>query len=259
MTSATVSEILLDRPSETPKGIGGASASPSCAELSPQPSLSSKSSKGEGRNVPQASPLVLDLWLDLLERMVVLGFYLWLVGRLLEGYLAAGGLASLLLVPSEGVVVFFMIIRKSSREMSRRAWEWLLALAATCTPMLVVSGGATSLLAPELAASVLLVGLFVQVYAKITLGRCLGCVPAHRGLKLCGPYGVVRHPMYAGYLLCHLAFLSLYPSLWNVAIYSLCYALQIPRLLAEERLLRHDPLYRAYQAKVRYRLLPGVY
>jgi protein-S-isoprenylcysteine O-methyltransferase Ste14 len=102
-------------------------------------------------------------------------------------------------------------------------------------------------------------GMVIQVLAKLALGRSLGCVPAHRGLKLSGPYGCVRHPMYAGYLLSHLAFLLMNPTWWNLTAYALAYVLQVPRLLAEERLLAHDPQYRAYQAAVRYRLVPFVF
>jgi protein-S-isoprenylcysteine O-methyltransferase Ste14 len=65
--------------------------------------------------------------------------------------------------------------------------------------------------------------------------------------------------MYAGYLLTHVGFLLLNPTFWNLGIYGLCYGLQVPRLLAEERLLSRDPQYRAYRAAVPYRLIPGVF
>jgi protein-S-isoprenylcysteine O-methyltransferase Ste14 len=65
--------------------------------------------------------------------------------------------------------------------------------------------------------------------------------------------------MYAGYLLGHLGFLVVNLSGWNLLVYAVCYSLQVPRLLAEERLLSQDPGYRAYQATVRYRLLPGLF
>jgi protein-S-isoprenylcysteine O-methyltransferase Ste14 len=65
--------------------------------------------------------------------------------------------------------------------------------------------------------------------------------------------------MYAGYMLTHLAFFLLNPTIWNLTMYVLCDSLQIPRLLAEERLLRQDPKYQDYMATVRYRLMPGVF
>jgi protein-S-isoprenylcysteine O-methyltransferase Ste14 len=193
------------------------------------------------------------------ERLLLLAFFGWLVARLLEGYWLGGGVANLLLLPSEGVVVFFVLIRRRPRELSRHPGEWLLAMAASCSPMLVDRGVGYALVPPLVAAAVLVLGMLVQLHAKLSLGRSFGCVPAHRGLTLGGPYRFVRHPMYAGYLVSHLAFLLMNPTLWNLGVYALCYALQVPRLLAEERLLAHDPHYRDYQAVVHYRLIPGVF
>ncbi len=110
-----------------------------------------------------------------------------------------------------------------------------------------------------IGASLLLMGTILQVHAKLVLGRSFGCVPANRGLKLNGPYRFVRHPMYAGYLLGHIAFLMMNPTAWNWVVYAACYSLQIPRMLTEERLLSEDHRYRAYQSAVTYRLIPGLF
>src|SRR5262245_47893736 len=77
--------------------------------------------------------------LDWTERLVVLGFYSWLVIRLLMNWWINGGLAGLLLLPSEGLIVFFILIRKQATKISRLPSEWLLAMAATCVPMLVLA------------------------------------------------------------------------------------------------------------------------
>jgi protein-S-isoprenylcysteine O-methyltransferase Ste14 len=191
--------------------------------------------------------------------LLILGLYSWLVARLLGKFLADGGVVNLLLLPSEGMVVVFLLVRRSATTISWRPIEWLLALAATISPMLVNTGIGEPLIPVNAAAFVLLMGLVVQVWAKLTLGRSLGLVPAHRGLKVSGPYRFVRHPMYAGYMLSHLAYLLVNPTWWNLAVYGLCYGLQIPRLLAEERLLRRDPSYRSYEGVVRSRLIPAVF
>lgn len=197
--------------------------------------------------------------LDWIERLIVLAFYLWLVARILGNYAANGGLANLLLLPSEGMVVFFLLFRRRAQTISAHPTEWLVAIVATCSPMLVRPETAHSLVPPLIGASVVLMGITIQVMAKIALGRSLGLVPAHRGLKLNGPYRFVRHPMYAGYALSHVGFLLMNPTLWNVAMYVACTGLQIFRLLAEERLLRRDPRYRHYQTEVRCRLVPGIF
>jgi protein-S-isoprenylcysteine O-methyltransferase Ste14 len=208
---------------------------------------------------PRSAPAVPAWCLDWFERLLVLALYGWLVARILVRFAEGGGLASLLLLPSEGLVVVFMLIRRPAAEVSRHPGEWLMALVATSCPMLVSPGSGPAWVPPVVAATVLLLGLLIQLHAKLTLGRSLGCVPAHRGLKVSGPYRFVRHPMYAGYLLSHLGFLAVNLTLWNVAVYALCYSLQVPRLLAEERLLARDPDYRRYLDAVRYRLIPGVF
>jgi protein-S-isoprenylcysteine O-methyltransferase Ste14 len=195
---------------------------------------------------------------DGIECALLLALYVALVARLIDGW-TPGSIVNLLLVPSEGLVIFFMLVRRHSNEVSRRPVEWLLALGSLCCPLMVMPAIDQALVSPVLAAPVWLAGMLVQVYAKLALGRSFGVVPAHRGLRMAGPYRFVRHPMYAGYLLSHLAFLAMNPSWWNLAVYSLLYSLQIPRLLAEERLLQRDPQYRAYSFNVCFRLIPGVF
>ena len=64
-----------------------------------------------------------------------------------------------------------------------------------------------------------------------------GIVPANRGVVARGPYTFVRHPIYAGYLLTHAAFLMAYPRPWNVLILLTADAALIGRALMEERVL----------------------
>ena len=197
--------------------------------------------------------------LDWVEGAVILALYGWLAYRMLAVYSTKGSWADLILLPSEGLVVVLILVRRGTREISRRPADWLLAVVATTSPLLVVSGLGRPLVPVAVAAVVMLAGMLVQVHAKLALGRSFGCVPANRGLKFGGPYCYVRHPMYAGYMVTHVGFLLLNPTAWNVFVYALCYAFQVPRLLAEERLLGRDSRYKSYSDEVRYRLIPGVF
>jgi protein-S-isoprenylcysteine O-methyltransferase Ste14 len=199
------------------------------------------------------------LLLDAVERAAILAGYGWLAFRLIADWWERGAAFNLLLLVSEGLVVVLISIRRNTRVISRRPSDWAFAFWGTALPLLVYPGAQGALLPVKCAAILLLLGLFVQVHAKIVLGRSMGCVPANRGLKFSGPYRLVRHPMYAGYLLSHVAFLLVNFSVWNCGVYALCYAVQIPRLLAEERLLSEDHQYADYRAQVRYRLIPGIF
>ena len=103
------------------------------------------------------------------------------------------------------------------------------------------------------------VGLLVQVVSKFTLGRRFGVVAANRGLCLFGPYKIVRHPIYMGYLVTHIGFCLLNLTAFNLVLFTCVYAFQVPRILAEERMLSEDPDYQKYKASVQYRLVPGLF
>jgi protein-S-isoprenylcysteine O-methyltransferase Ste14 len=102
-------------------------------------------------------------------------------------------------------------------------------------------------------------GFALQITAKLTLRRSFGIVAANRGVKVNGPYRIVRHPMYAGYVMTHIGFVLHNPSLWNVSIYTLGFGFQLARILAEERILLQDRDYRDFAARTPYRLLFGVF
>lgn len=197
------------------------------------------------------------LLLDLVERAALVVLFAFLIMRIAPT--VGNNIGNLLILVSEGLVVLFMLIRRTTANVSRHPVEWLLAALATIGPLLVNATRGGGFIPPAFGGMIILCGLFMQMHAKIVLGRSFGMVPANRGVKLGGPYRIVRHPMYAGYLLTHVGFLLLNPSWWNLAAYSLCYSLQIPRLLAEERLLRVDSAYARYEQEVRYRLIPGVF
>jgi len=75
-----------------------------------------------------------------------------------------------------------------------------------------------------------------------------------------GPYAIVRHPMYAGMLLFFLGTPLALGSYWGLLAFGIALAALILRLLDEERLLAGDlPGYAEYRAKVRWRLIPGIF
>jgi protein-S-isoprenylcysteine O-methyltransferase Ste14 len=75
-----------------------------------------------------------------------------------------------------------------------------------------------------------------------------------------GPYGIVRHPMYMGFLISSLGWPLVLGSWWGFVPVVLMDIAFVVRTYHEDRML-HDELpgYREYAAKTRYRLLPGVW
>ncbi len=75
-----------------------------------------------------------------------------------------------------------------------------------------------------------------------------------------GPYGIVRHPMYAAALIMLAGVPLGLGSWWGLVPLALTMPVLVWRLLDEERLLTRDlPGYAAYTQAVRYRLIPGVW
>jgi len=194
--------------------------------------------------------------LDGAERVVVLALYVWLVVRLIGGDSLAFGWLQLL---SEGMLVVFLLLRRPAASISLRPQDWALAFAGTTLPLLATGGLGANHAPKALVVFLWLVGFVIQVSAKLWLGRNFGLVAARRQLVLGGPYRFVRHPMYLGYLITHLAVIGMNPAPTNLALYAACWLCQVPRLLAEERLLGEDPVYQAYRGEVRWRLLPGLW
>lgn len=131
------------------------------------------------------------------------------------------------------------------------------AFLGSCLALLVAPQGIR--LVPDSVSLALIVGgATVSLAAKLFLGRSFGIVPANRGVKETGVYRLIRHPMYAGYMLNHLGFLLVFFSGFNAAIYAAAWTALWLRAVEEEKFLGRDPTYRAYAEKVRYRLIPGI-
>ena len=193
--------------------------------------------------------------LDRAEQVLVLLLWSALVARVLASSNGHAWMAA----ASEAAVLVLVLVRRPGQAISRRAGDWMMALAATIAPLLIMPGPDLLPRLVPLAEVLVVTGNVLQLAAKCALRRSFGIAPAHRGLKTGGPYGLVRHPMYAGYLLVHIGILMLMPSLLNAAIYAIGWVAQLHRIAAEEALLREDEAYRAYCARVRWRLVPGVF
>ena len=198
-------------------------------------------------------------FLDAAERLVVLALYLFLFVRVLHSFLTNSAPILLVLILSEGLIVFFLILRRRTTNISLKPRDWLIAFGGTAAPLLVDPAGGVVLVPGLVSLVLMLAGFFLQIAAKATLGRRFGLVAANRGVTKGGPYGLLRHPMYAGYSLMHIGFFLGHAGVWNAAVYLAAILLQIVRLMAEEALLSEDAEYRAFCERVRYRLIPGVF
>jgi len=163
----------------------------------------------------------------------------------------------LLLGVSEGLAVILILTRKPGG-MTLRPYPWIIGLAGTTLPLLIRPGDDAALVPMMVSTSLMLAGVALNIAAKLFLNRSFGVVAANRGVKRGGPYRLVRHPMYLGYMLTQLGFLLSSFSLGNLLLYLVAWSFQFLRIIEEERFLSLDPIYGSYRGRVKYRLLPGL-
>jgi protein-S-isoprenylcysteine O-methyltransferase Ste14 len=164
---------------------------------------------------------------------------------------------SILVCISEMLGVVFIVIRRSA-PLRIGSVAVLTAFLGTAFPLLVRPGGVQ--LVPTLVSSILMFsGLALSIASKLYLNRSFGLIAANRGVKTSGPYRFVRHPMYLGYIVNEFGFLLSSFSFMTLGIYVAAWTIQIIRVREEESVLRTDPEYRDFSARVPTRLIPGVY
>lgn len=157
----------------------------------------------------------------------------------------------------EGWVALMFLIRRTPRVLSVRPLAWIAAPIGSFAMLFArPTDGGLSHLGCEILQ---FVGVLVALVSIGMLGRSFGIVAANRGVKTGGPYKLVRHPAYAGYLISYGAYVAENPSLANIGLLCLSTAFQLVRIREEERLLRGDASYERYRTTVRYRLIPLVY
>jgi protein-S-isoprenylcysteine O-methyltransferase Ste14 len=152
----------------------------------------------------------------------------------------------------------FVLARPRPLAQDARPATVAVALCAILLP------GLLSLLGPGirpdgLPVAVQLLAVLIMGMSIVCLGRNFSVLPQYRFLVIHGPYALVRHPIYASYLLFDgvLAAASaggLATGLWlaEAVLLSL-------RARAEERLLEAtDACYAQYKARVPYRFVPFV-
>src|SRR5215467_7840345 len=159
------------------------------------------------------------------------------------------------------ILVLTMVIRRPPTRITPNPWYWLLAFVATYWDLLVLGflQQGHPLVGNLATDAIAVAGLLIVIWARLSLGRNIGFVPAQRELVHTGAYAYMRHPVYTGGLLTTLAFLLRAYSPQNAILMCLRILWFIPiKSLVEEDFLRADPQYASYMKRVRVRWIPYV-
>jgi protein-S-isoprenylcysteine O-methyltransferase Ste14 len=177
----------------------------------------------------------------------------------LEFYLQTHRLIGAAFLGEQMWIVLAYLIRRPARAVSRRLDDWLLAFGGTFGGVLFRPVGAHPHWGVTAGLAVQLLGLCICVASFLTLGRSFGFAAADRGLVGRGPYAVIRHPIYASYLLLQAGYVLQSISVWNTMVMLFVTSCNVGRARAEERLLATNEDYGAYRIRVPWRLVPGVW
>ena len=170
-----------------------------------------------------------------------------------------GDIRMLILAFQEMLIVGLVITRHPSTHATRAPLDWIIAILGTIAPLFLRPGGIHLPSLLPVGLSIQLLGTVLSTIAVFSLWRSFGIVAAVRTVRTTGFYGIVRHPLYASYLVSYCGFLLANPSIINIALIALATLCQYSRALAEERVLLSDPAYHAYIQQVRYRFIPFVF
>jgi protein-S-isoprenylcysteine O-methyltransferase Ste14 len=177
----------------------------------------------------------------------------------LHFYLQTHRLIGIVFFAQQTLVALAYLIRRPARLVTRRPDDWLLAFAGTFIGVLFRPEGEHPAWGIWTGLVLQLAGVAIAVTCILTLGRSFGFAAADRGVVTRGAYTVVRHPMYASYLLLDSGYLLQSLSVRNAAVLVVGTLCNAGRALAEERLLANNTDYRAYRRRVRRRIIPGVW
>jgi protein-S-isoprenylcysteine O-methyltransferase Ste14 len=168
------------------------------------------------------------------------------------------GIANLIWIAGAALMGVFSLVRNapSAVRIDLRAicaTVGMLIFPSAVRPDLHASGAIAAI-----AIALEIAGLLLSQGARIWMGRSFGVFPANRGIVSTGPFRIVRHPIYLGWFILTLGYALSYPTVRNVALILATIPFLVWRIALEEELLAGDPEYRAYESRVRSRLLPGL-
>ena len=213
----------------------------------------------DGRSLMSGSADRSGVATDLVARAVVIVLFSLISVNLLGDFLRTGHVTGLLLLASESLVVVLTIVRRRTSLVDRSVAGVITTAVSLAGPPLLRAFDDSTLVPGRGHRHRVRRRPRLVIVGKLALGRSFGIAPANRGVVMRGPYVLVRHPIYAGYLMTHAAFLVAHPAPWNVAVILVADGALVVRALIEERVLSADAEYQSYCRRVGWHLVPGCF
>ncbi|MCG2739621.1 MAG: hypothetical protein L6300_05210 [Syntrophaceae bacterium] len=156
-----------------------------------------------------------------------------------------------LLLTAQAVIAVILLVRRNQAQTKAPLYQRLTAWGSAFLPLAMETANAL-----WIGRTLTATGLVLCMWGFVILGRSFGVSPADRGLVQRGPYRWLRHPIYAGELLAIAGAAMGDLTLRNLVIFAVLLATKLLRIRWEERIIQGYP---DYSARVRWRLVPGVW
>jgi protein-S-isoprenylcysteine O-methyltransferase Ste14 len=157
----------------------------------------------------------------------------------------------------------FVVVRPTPVRSEKGPGIWLLVIVATLVPLtytLLPCSPYPAAVSSSWIRAAQWAGAAGVLTSVLYLRRSFSLLPQARGVVCRGPYRLVRHPMYASYLLLDMTYWCVgCASIWPVLVWSMEAAFLFWRARVEERVLVATfEEYRTYCRRVRHMFLPGL-
>jgi protein-S-isoprenylcysteine O-methyltransferase Ste14 len=188
--------------------------------------------------------------------VLIVGLFTLLAVASVHQYVGTRSLKAFAVLAVNALFLALFLTRRPAKAETPSVGLWLLSFLGTALPLLYRPVTAPS--GAALGSAIQIAGLAILAFALLSLRRSFAVAPGNRGIRQGGLYRWIRHPVYASELMVFFGVVLANPTWLNAAIWVCECCLQLARAKAEERFLSADPVYGAYCARVRYRLIPGV-
>ena len=231
-------------------------------------------------DAPALEQLILNTqaWIRLAALAVVMGLVLflpagttryWQAWAYLAVFFGASFLITLYLIKNDPALLARRLSGGPTAEKEKSQKIAMLFVSIGFIALLVVPALGRRLMWPGVPLPVVIAGdlltalgcyIVFLVYRENTFASATIKVTGDQRVISTGLYAVVRHPMYAGGLLYLLGTPLALGSYWGLLILAATAPFLLWRLFDEERFLSKNlPGYAEYCAKVRWRLIPGIF
>lgn len=200
----------------------------------------------------------------IIVNVLLASVWAWFMYVNLTAYFETGRFTLLLFTMAQSEFVILLLIRKAPLAVTKNWHDYAIAIAGTFVtlmfePSSAVVFGTIPSIAERIGDVFIYMAIVLEIIGYVSLNTSAGIVPANRGVKTEGMYALMRHPVYASYLLLYAGYVIGNPSPFNLVIMFFAAAFQAVRIEKEEAILSEDPAYVLYAQKVPWKLIPGVY